>query len=1799
MLLELTKQNKIKLLKLFFMVNFSAVFFTSCSWWEKQTSVATTASSSEECDIGNSPFIVNQITKSPNDEAITLAHGADGLTKTFTLNLTTCIRDLIRQDTPIQNAPFVVEYYNSSENKRKNKKEKVTAISDTQGCIQWQEKYKYKYTVKPPWIGLERTIKKESGAYAGAETIPMAINPWLSAKDKEDGLPSILDTRCEYSRQHHIFDDKKNYNSNGLNYLKQIKKKEYPFLWAPTVSIQYREISPEEQQATHRLANSSNKAETEAEAIRKMLKKYQQICQPGKANDCYKRRIEMGLYIPLYLRTLDMSSLTHRSLHGGTYDVDVQLVISPEADRKNYLLHEDICSRKKEELEQASKSLSFTCKFSLSYFNQNALYKLVIRIKPSSTDLPFKKFEGIYTINLDFNVKNEIKEFNIDTVYDEAYKNVLHTDKELTIIDSMNILKIRESDEGNKKYKEGNINIQEGKIHGVNFYPLQLDGYGEYKLSHIKGGGTDCSERENVVQRTAVFVGKVCLNDVLESQKLKSTRFRVFLEKPRENSIKEIYYENQDDQRQFFETDGFSCISIPIELKHNLYDRQKYFQVDIHVLSEELNLYGKVRLALSPWQRAFQAFQDAQNLNDKIIRFDTEGVPKPQLIINQYRSIKLFPSYGLDKLLNIHLFHRIYFLFQPFVRRPDNLSLGLGDRARELLRDGYYLVRILILRNPQEIGDSGPSARADTVENQNEDRKNNISEDRIDLKDLEASAYITHTDSVVLTKANFVNFYMPIYLSTKQFYYIASRNFVVIEIHPANPLKFRYKGDDCHVDTEATKWEPFFDHELENFTYAGAKNIQLWTNWNLLQPVKGVNTDKIIEQSEIGKKYKHFNFSSEGPRSKRFINSEDSEVNFGVGCVNEIDDKNEVQKIEEKITKHLSTSNENPIESANPTDQEIDECANNKSPWPLSPSLESYKNNEEPHLNIDVLKGFAEESSLRLVNMSSDEGKEFLQDMETSFNKYQLWGNVSFQGERKKGSQLFNFLDRLPNGDGEFLKLKVLFMCKFSWTLPTDNSRECVADIVGAYLKTLWRTLEEEDLLHSLFDIILDEKLIRSEQRVDFKKTIQQCRVTQKTSTECYDSVKTYISEAIDYSVKESLPGRHLLGEMIHSILSFGEKEKLFEEVHPCHRSASVEKYEECYYGHLKTIFDGGEQFIVAEEQDSDLLNAYKKMEYILSVKNFLRISMRAGGEVIQHILQQGMQNEDVSFLIQRGVLEENKYDLDVMSFSKSLCFFWFDFYIKNYLQKDQMISAYTNYVQKFDYHQVLETNLIPYEEKISYLPSFIEQAIIDDPQERLSSCYHGYAKCLIVDHCQERTVNTSKEKYCPNVEDIPDETCPKLLAEECRKNSSLSLCENECLRYPENSSCTGKNLCNVEVRDFCKTNKDQKLCEKYENRCLNRYLPCLRQNKNSDLFTVKNVLNYKHNSASNDSADFPPLKTCLRNPYEFFKFENKMVVHEIAKDNPKYESGYLKNLAVSVNHSIGSYLHWSAQRQRSIYAGIKSNLNLFSFLRITPSADFGINQSASSNESNSGRRAIDDRVGESLFLLAGTANITVGVTKFQKCLVIKPRPNAFTANFEKGEPTLYEGVWHESIKNKDFKKVIISRPGLILCNPIEHREERNAEKITESYYYISHQGDAQNSQFLNLYDLANRPFLMVLRGRKEFLKLYQILRQGIEGNDGDIDANGNLNKVPENMFVHYPFPIEESIGLALATREFSETGFHPGIFNYPDSSDEIMDIWYAQLDKKEWLMDPLTSINLFNTPNIPGNSIPIQNRTK
>ena len=1917
------REGRAKAVVLFLLSVFSVFFLPSCAWFEVQIQGSVTDIYSGTCNTGNGFFIVSQIEKSENYQPITITPDDDGLNKTFTLNLKACLREFIKQDNSIPHTRFTVEYYRSIEHKEKGIKQVEKPLSDHDGCIQWQETYEYKYTVKPPWIGLVRTIIKDEGPYAGAERIPLAVNPWLSERDKVDH-PPILDMRCEYSKDHDLFrKDPKKYNPNGLKYLAEIKSEERPLLWVPDVSLQMSETTPD----TSSFIKEVGKADSEKEAIRNFLKRYDPECGSNGVirENCYRRPLEVVLYVPLQLRTVDEIGVTESELLGGTYDVETRLVIFPDGDQKVYLLHEeDSCLKRGLELNQTNKSLSFTCLFSLSRFTQSAKYKLVLRIKPSLENLHFKAFEGVYTINLNF--QNERKDFRIDTIYDEKYSEVLKTRKELTIIDDMSIVKISntngsfsETDEGEgKNYLH---HFYEGPIGGSSkFYTLLLDGYGEYKLSHIKGVVKDCSERENVVQRTAVFVGKICLTDVLKSRNISSTSFHVFLEKE-EDAIKEIFV-GEKGRRKLFRTDGEGCIHVPVEIKHNIYDRQKYFKVDVHILSNDLNLYGKVRLALSPWQRAFQAFQDAQHLSKEYIRFDKEGTDKPKLIINQFRSINLFPSYGLDKLLNIHLFHRIYLLFQPFIRRPDNLALGTYFRSRELLRDGHYLVRVLILRNPQETGHTGPFARVGRTDEHDRERANKIMEDRINL---EGARYITHTDSVVKAKANFINFYMPLYLSTRQFYYIASRNFIVIEIHPADPSRFVYKEDDddegqCEVDTEETIWEPFFCDELINSPYVGAINLQNWVNWNLLQPAKQTDTDKIVEQSELGKKYKHFDFAkykykhfdkkgdciiNEGKSNDKSSNlkpeyqtlndeykkkhsSVGSSTPFNGGCVEEVgSEKNkagmqDIQDMQREIHEHNPSAREGKFLKLRTKDgvkevysanwdgyfEDADPSFDVKKPFipvgtkyhrkgepkqiykalsdkheclvgeslSMSPEVESYKRREEKRMNFDVLRSFSEENSLKIINLSEEKGDKFLEDIKSSFEEY-----ISMEEEKEKEKGILDYLEKeflkffdehllkkniteehssqnekfitnieflngFPEGDRENLRLKVIHICDYYSDLSNSKRKKnCEIDILNSYMKHIMIVSGENyDPFSILFDFVHRKDLINEAEKRDFRTSAEKCKSIN--AQKCYKKMKPYILKAIDHLTRQMinkyLSERRFLGEVMFGFFSLDEKKKFVKFVEEgCPSHLPSRRYENCYYEKLRDFYRTKKSLEILSGEEDWYTGFIEKVDQAKKAKEFYEIwrdlkNNQDEEKEREKILSKKMMivpnYENISALINERIKPENRGQMEAMVFSRSLCLFWFDFYLKNYLEKEQMISAYTNYIQKYDYKQILEHN-INKEVKGSFLESFLEELRFEEPE--LAACYRDYASCVTVDHCQKRVTNTTKIAYCPlDIKSIKDKTCLNLLEEECSKDPELSLCENECIRNPHSPGCNGKQLCNVEVRGFCNTNKDQSLCEKYENRCFVNYLPCLREDKKSNIFHVDDVINY--------GEGFPPLKTCLNNPYEFFKFDNKMVVHEISRKNPKYEGGLLENFSLSANHSIGSYMNWTAQRGRSVSVSFKLGLSpgiSVPFLKLGASLDYNLGQNASSNEANSNRRAVDSRINQALFYSVGSATITVGVTKFQKCLVVKPRPNAFTASLEEGEPRPYENIWTESAKHKDYKKIIISRPGLILCNPVETRDEKDAEQITESYYYVSHTLNADNSQFLNLYDLANRPFLLVLRGRNEFVKHYHLMRMLMEGDNGDIDENGGLHTSPENQFINYPFPIEEAVGLSGNIREISETGFHQGVYHYPDNADEELDIWYGN-KRQQRFMDLITHTNIFSIPAVTKkNTVPFQEKEK
>ena len=66
---------------------------------------------------------------------------------------------------------------------------------------------------------------------------------------------------------------------------------------------------------------------------------------------------------------------------------------------------------------------------------------------------------------------------------------------------------------------------------------------------------------------------------------------------------------------------------------------------------------------------------------------------------------------------------------------------------------------------------------------------------------------------------------------------------------------------------------------------------------------------------------------------------------------------------------------------------------------------------------------------------------------------------------------------------------------------------------------------------------------------------------------------------------------------------------------------------------------------------------------------------------------------------------------------------------------------------------------------------------------------------------------------------------------------------------------------------------------------------------------------------------------------------------------------------------------------------------------------------------------------------------------------------------------------------------------------------------------------------------------------------------------------------------------------MGLTIREFNETGFHPGVYDYPDNSAEYINAdWFANTGKSQPLMDAITNFNLFEVPLPPDQStVPVQ----
>lgn len=1740
-----------------------------------------------------------------------------GLPHTFTLHFErVCIKDSQKEQTPVlEDTKFIIEYETAEKNgdSYKEKTVQIPVHTNKEGCIQWSEEYPYKHTFKARWIGLNRTIKGADGSYYhGKEVIETAANPWILETEEGKEFPLVIDRRpLYYDENAHIL-QRYSYEPEGLKFLTR-SSSEKPQLWVPAIGLQMRFSR-----------DDSGRKDLDLEEL---IKSYTTLCgfdeeghkvnYSGKAAPCYIPKLTMVLDIPLEIMTLGVKGeINGKPIRGGTYNVKAYLAAQlDDNESQYYTLHKKQFLEKKnvnkgrstEGVYQSTESLTVEFPMDILVGNRNATYKIVLEIE-NNEDL-FKKFQGIYTLKNGVQVGPRQDNIENDPWLKAEYRSLFEErnfqtgNREIDVISSVIKMESLFSDED--KTQQDMVE----RLKGRGFHPNQLEVTvkdQDIRFANVKTSKI-CKENENIIERTIEYSVEACFKDFFNKHP-KEVPFRIIIENPapknEEPRFKEVYKEEVtggSSDPQYYFTRSDACIKMYDELKHKNYNRQIYNTRTIHYISLDGQFYGKAHIGLNPWQGQFQFGKDLTTISPKKIRTTRGGVPFPRLVINQFRAINFFPSYLIDKLLNIHISHNYYFLFQVIIVRHDNIEHGRHPMGREFIRDGYHLARILIMRNPQEVK---VQERVESLGEYNKEREQTKVNELLEPSFIDGNKvgeYLSHIDTVIKVRGNWVNIYVPTHFTHQQFIYIASRNQVSIEVYPADPEEFEYKnvnekgevneGEDCELDLERTVWKPYLNckkigkssltsgdcHELEILPHTAPLQTNEWSNWNVLRPVYFLDTDKIIDQSAVGKKRRLFTLYPKPPvvppnsSAKRWsmddqpddkekpkvIPSNPSSQRWLSIVDNQSGDKEKPKVMGGRKT-HC------PIKPAYPgegtpdtpmndlsgryvTTSSEEDCFGSREDLIAGARMEDFptrdeilalleeekevqstdNSDKEANQNIlpEALKKFADDNALKLVDLSHPEEVEKLV---TDLNEM---GSL-FEEQAREISKTLSHHE--PPKENE----------------TTRSRRGRMAQEVGS-----------ESELHIFFSAMVQllERLGVDKMRELENEIQEQCVLEEEPGI--WERVMGFFSSWYSEDETEE-PSNDTVSDTGQSTQNFSLKRFFISRVGIDPKIADYSNG--CVVDLIRTKLEQGFADSEFAESDSYTDRAQKNVErnsiagiYDPSQKNLQDLLIKGA-----YLIVLEMDRERLKSIVNEGVTTNNYKDPKIGSFIHNLCGFWFEKYFSDYLESEQMISAYANFIRKFDYNSILENRDINYSN--FDLDGFFKLIGMDDGSKS-KKCVKDYTNCLLNARC-----NLSDSRSC------------KYKKED---NSCSVFVENYCLisQNPSHLSCQIQNglvsetHCQEIMNSHCRQNLNQTLCHHYNDRCRINQENCFSEMaewfeelKGTTLFDTKIGDPHRHSPVTIHH----PFQTCLANPFEFFRFERKMSVLELDPDSFKYLGGVPFSLSASSSHSVNSSIRWDGQisttfsvgpsvsaggdkeKRRGIAGPGKSGRGKTSLgvgnlgVKLTTDIKTGMGSSVS----NSGGRDVSIRVVEGAYLSVHQSRIEMGVKKFQKCLVIKPRPNAFFSYFRDDGVREEYGGFDEFLRedNMTLKKIALSRPGLLICNPIEERDSDNLEMIEEHYYYVM-QDLPKNIEFMFLYDVANRPYTMIFRGQKEFFKYFSLLKEVREGRDSQGNLYSIADEVPVSLFAKYSYPVEEIVGMNYSIKTLNETGFYPGIYTYPD----------------------------------------------
>ena len=1722
-------------------------------------------------DSSHSSFIVDEL-----KEGRVVATRINGLPEEIKISYKACFRDFTHSDQFLPGNIFNIHFFenfNLKTNKIQTEKKqcaegssfvfaedrfKISCLkmrTDASGCLNWIEIYPYKMMRQSAWLKYKRAFEG-TGLNKGVTVVPLALNPWLSLDPGGADSPlQLVDLRHHsLENQSRLVVDMPQQDITACGQCSANKKdSSHCYVCRQkqnSLSAVMEHFYQKSGQPRLWLNNVQSYISQEHIFLTKpspdqlkILKQFK-VCHLDVQDNCDPpgRFFKVQLELPLRIRVIN-----HRNeqellpLTRGNYSVKPYLFLVDDRGR-HLSLHRSTGLISASLVHGTQKNnLRLDFYFHVPYEHYGLKAMLGLRVQPEgdmkSSVLPF---EGVFA-------------------FPDKLKTVIGSNHLPLSKEALAFYKNHEADKESfiktayRLSEDPNLNRQREGFRRAG-WDIELR---RLRFSDVNLEEGKCS---TPVDRHIRYVGEVCIVDPLTNSVVSNTGINIkrqnivlsrtgrFVESyvteitdVQESNVDDLSAYTQEGQREYlngqkeksYSSDTSGCLRWVDQMYHKWYNRQRYFVRKMIFSKEEWGFEGERMIAINPWHWGFVFFQDINQIGADSIRTMAGRAEKPRIFLHDFRSLFVEPIYTIDRWLGVNIFQNLLFLFRVKVDRPDDVAVGQGGQRP----------------SAKDVRRGYYFARFILVKSHTEEaggRGNMVVKDEVYRQEYRSSrnqSWNTNmgwqlkkdgrlTGQMMNTDLEYIT-HFDTYVQIRDSMVNAYVNFLF------NLDEFIFIGSNNRVIVQIFPTDPQYYVFKEN---AGCE----------IDPKRSVfipYTDhELVSQAFLG------SFVPSDQRNWNIFRVLGDNFFLRLFGSNSLDDISYMNVSAQQLDRFISSGKQNSTEHK------------------LFRKIQS------------AMTVASHAASSDITQMTVRESKTFFEKFYQNLKNFLI---VYDQNKNQLSSGSMSVLNTARGKLVDSIHESILFMDDVLNGLDNNaNTAHFVRRIYQVFTNTL-AVLENTKNSYAVLNQAAKQAL---NDYTDLMQEYLNINLSQTEKQALLNIDKNNNKWLAQSASTSSTPEKHSAFNMDRfakseglRAISFDNKEEISRLLADLHKNADIyNQYRHRYFevtknpmldffsGLWESMFNSDEESIEEKvfndgfaEQAVDFRltghlqnknpahlihntqfyqQAVRKNFPLLSTDNFYDFNKKFQQMHLPHITPRWLRT-----VLVQGIHEGTIDTPEVMSFLHSMCGFWFDDFYEKYLEQYQLDVIYNNHMDHFRYYK-------------STLEYFLEEQGLSAQYQNLFQAMQEYS-LMPMDYSLLRVKN-------PFIRSVD-------LFEQAEAAGVVSSLYEDILVHLETAVDPG---------------------------VLGRMIGLGGGTANPGYINM--MKSNRH-----------PYFQCMANPLDFFHIEKKIIVGDIGSDysDLMYEYGQTRAFNTQQAFDYSYSASWGMSRGFSNSLG--SGFTFFSFSggsegmekmlspvkAVNPVVGFnGIRLSSEwstgRSDSESSRRQQSLRFAKGLYLVLNHSVMSIALTHYRHCIVIRPHNLAFDGYAES-----YLQIWTPELQHNFIHQMPYIKSGLLLCTEnISAEEDNKPMRIKENYFFLYQPNQGDRGQFLNPLNFRNRPYVITVRGITELEKLEFLIHAFVEPDKQNGIEDYNPERPMTNPFNRQPKPAEGTRRAIRQARIWDKAGFYPGVYSVKFDEEHLYftseDYERGAIEKfGEWLYDnnPLGFIHFDDTGSVTRNPAP------